>query len=101
LLDRLNWSWDEEFKNSLTLSLRPSDFWYRQCYASFQVEQSAMPVLDLVGYDNVLWASDFPHPDGLWPDSQKFIASMFADLDPTLRDKIVFSNAAKLYGLEH
>ncbi len=99
LLDRLNWSWDEEFKNSLTLSLRPSEYWHRQCYASFQWEPSAMPVLEMVGYDNVLWASDFPHPDGLWPDSQSYIESMFADLDADTRDKIVYRNAATLYGL--
>jgi len=100
LLDRLNWCWDEEFKNSLALSLRPSEYWHRQCYASFQAEESALPVLQTVGYDNVLWASDFPHPDGLWPDSQQFIAAMFGDMDPLIRDKIVYGNAAKLYGLE-
>lgn len=99
LLDRLNWTWDEEFKNSLKLSLRPSEYWYRHCYASFQAEESALPVLEMVGYDNVLWASDFPHPDGLWPDSQQYIQSMFGDLDPVLRDKIVYGNAAKLYDL--
>lgn len=58
-----------------------------------------MPVLEMVGYDNVLWASDFPHPDGLWPDSQSYIESMFADLDADTRDKIVYRNAATLYGL--
>jgi predicted TIM-barrel fold metal-dependent hydrolase len=100
LLDRLNWCWEEEFKNSLALSLRPSEYWHRQCYASFQAEESALPVLQTVGYDNVLWASDFPHPDGLWPDSQQFIAAMFGDMDPLIRDKIVYGNAAKLYGLE-
>jgi uncharacterized protein len=100
LLDRLNWCWDEEFKNTLKLSLRPSEYWYRQCYASFQAEESALPVLKTVGYDNVLWASDFPHPDGLWPDSQKFIASMFGDMDPATRDKIVYGNAAMLYDLK-
>lgn len=100
LLDRLNWTWDEEFKNSLKLSLRPSEYWYRQCYASFQAEESALPALSQVGYDNVLWASDFPHPDGLWPDSQKFITSMFGNLDADVRDKIVYGNAAHLYNLE-
>jgi len=100
LLDRLNWCWDEEFRNSLTLSLRPSEYWYRQCYASFQYEPSALSILDLVGFDNVLWASDFPHPDGLWPDSQKYIESMFEKFSAQTRDKIVYGNVARIYGLE-
>jgi uncharacterized protein len=99
LLDRLNWTWDEEFKNSLSLKLRPSEYWYRHCYASFQVEDNALPILHLVGYDNILWASDFPHPDGLWPESQAYIQAMFKDLDPDVRDKIVYGNVGRLFGL--
>jgi predicted TIM-barrel fold metal-dependent hydrolase len=99
MLDRLNWTWDEEFKNSLSLKLRPSEYWYRHCYASFQVEDNALPILHLVGYDNILWASDFPHPDGLWPESQAYIQAMFKDLDPDVRDKIVYRNVAGLFGL--
>jgi predicted TIM-barrel fold metal-dependent hydrolase len=48
----------------------------------------------------VLWASDFPHPDGLWPDSQQFISAMFGNMAPAIRDQIVYGNAAKLYDLE-
>lgn len=100
LLDRMNWSWDEEFRHSLKLSLRPSEYWYRQCHASFQAESSALPVLRIAGIDNVLWASDFPHPDGLWPDSQAHIAQLFGDLSDDERDRVIYRNAARLYGLD-
>jgi predicted TIM-barrel fold metal-dependent hydrolase len=63
------------------------------------VEDNALPILHLVGYDNILWASDFPHPDGLWPESQAYIQTMFKDLDPDVRDKIVYRNVAGLFGL--
>lgn len=100
LLDRLNWCWDEEFKNSLTLALRPVEYWKRHCFASFQYEPSAIPMLDMLGFETVLWASDFPHPDGLWPDSQSYIQSMLGHFEPAIRDKIVYGNVARLYGLE-
>ena len=100
ILDRLNWSYDEEFRHTISLSLRPSEYWYRQCHASFQTEESALPVLRHAGYDNILWASDFPHPDGIWPDSQSYIQKLFGDLDPTTRDKLAYGNAARLYGLQ-
>lgn len=99
ILDRMNWSWDEEFRHTLKLSLRPSEYWYRQCYASFQTEESALPVLHLAGLDNILWASDFPHPDGIWPDSQEYIAKLFGNLSADERDKVTYRNAAGLYGL--
>jgi predicted TIM-barrel fold metal-dependent hydrolase len=100
ILDRMNWSWDEEFRHSLKLSLRPSEYWYRQCHASFQAESSALPVLRIAGIDNVLWASDFPHPDGLWPDSQTYIAQVFGEFSDDDRDRVTYRNAARLYGLE-
>jgi predicted TIM-barrel fold metal-dependent hydrolase len=99
ILDRLNWTWDEEFRHTLKLSLRPSEYWYRQCYASFQVEESALPILKLAGIDNILWASDFPHPDGLWPDSQEYIQRMFGHLTPDERDRLTFRNVAGIYNL--
>jgi predicted TIM-barrel fold metal-dependent hydrolase len=89
----------EEFHHNLKLSERPSDFWYRQCHVSFQDETSAEPIFHLTGYDNIMWASDFPHPDGLWPDSHKFIDAQLGHLPADVRHKIIYGNAARLYGL--
>ena len=44
-----------------------------------------------------MWGSDFPHPDGVWPDSQEFIARELGAVDPVLRRKVVCDNAARLY----
>jgi len=24
-----------------------------------------------------MWGSDFPHPDGIWPDSREYIARLY------------------------
>ncbi|HEY5701257.1 MAG TPA: amidohydrolase family protein, partial [Gammaproteobacteria bacterium] len=53
--------------------------------------------LDLIGEDNVMWGSDFPHPDGVWPDSQAFIQRELGDVPNATRRKIVCENAAALY----
>ena len=99
VLDRMDMLWQEELRKSLKLPLPPSAYWHRQCAASFQNEISAGPALEAVGYDNVMWASDFPHPDGLWPDSQQFIDNQFGKLSPELCNKIIYGNAARMYGL--
>lgn len=38
-------------------------------------------------------------PDGIWPDSQKWIAEDLASVSPAVRRKILCENAGKLYGL--
>jgi predicted TIM-barrel fold metal-dependent hydrolase len=46
-----------------------------------------------------MWGSDFPHPDGVWPDSSEVIARELGHLPTAVRRKIVCENAGKLYGL--
>ncbi|HEY4126144.1 MAG TPA: amidohydrolase family protein [Rhizomicrobium sp.] len=99
VLDRMDMLWEEEFQKGLGLPRPPSEYWRRQCATCFQNEKHAAKLIDIVGSDNIMWASDFPHPDGLWPDSQKFIKDQFWDLSPDLREKITYGNAARLYGL--
>jgi len=50
-----------------------------------------------IGDGNIMWASDFPHPDGIWPDSQEYIEKELGHLPAATRHKIVCENAAKLY----
>ena len=52
------------------------------------------------GSDSFCWASDYPHADGIFPDSQSFIRDTMAHLDENLRQKLIFSNAARLYNLD-
>ena len=52
-----------------------------------------------IGPDRILWASDYPHPDGVWPNSLSAVERQMKDLSPTLRQKLTHDNAAKLYGL--
>jgi len=77
----------------------PSTFWFRQCHATFEDDMVGMEILDRIGVDNVLWASDYPHPDCTWPESQDVVVKHFAHLPDEDRDKIVFGNTARLYGL--
>src|SRR5207248_1975806 len=54
-------------------------------------------LIDELGVDNIMWGSDFPHPDGIWPDSQEYIQKELGHLPEAVRKKIVCDNAAKLY----
>jgi len=97
LLERMDLEWEEQYKD-LTLTMKPSDYWHRQCKATYQSDEAGVRLLDILGEDNIMWGSDFPHPDGVWPDSQEFIKNQLGGLPAATRNKIICGNAAKLYG---
>jgi predicted TIM-barrel fold metal-dependent hydrolase len=54
----------------------------------------------LLNHQRLMWASDHPHSDATWPDSQAVVAEHTAHLAPDVRDDILWRNCARLYGLE-
>jgi predicted TIM-barrel fold metal-dependent hydrolase len=99
VLEHMDLEWEDQFKD-LTLTMKPSQYWHRQCHATYQSDPVGMRLLDLLGEDNVMWGSDFPHPDGVWPDSREFLARETAGLADATRGKLVGGNAARLYGFD-
>ncbi len=93
---------DDEYDrlSELKLNLKPSEYWRRQGYSTFQTETVTPELVSLVGEDNIMWGSDYPHPDGVFPDSQKVIREGLGQLDERVRHKIVCETAAKLYGFK-
>jgi predicted TIM-barrel fold metal-dependent hydrolase len=80
-------------------SSEPSEYWHRQGNTTFQHETTIADVVHLVGEDTILWGNDYPHPDGIWPDSRKVLEEDLGRLDAKAQRKITCENAGKLYGL--
>jgi uncharacterized protein len=81
------------------LSMKPSDYFRRQGYTTYQQDQYLEPIIPLVGEDNIIWGADYPHPDCVWPYSQQHIDKNLALLPERVRRKITWENVAKLYGV--
>jgi len=97
VLEHMDLEWEDQFRD-LELKMKPSEYWRRQCYATYQSDPIGIRLIDVLGEDNVMWGSDFPHPDGVWPDSQEFIAREMAGVEPRVQRKVLWENAARLYG---
>ena len=69
----------------------------RNVFHSFQEDELGIRDRDIIGVENLLWGSDYPHPDGVWPDSQDTIQRCLGKLGEGSRRKIVCDNAGKLY----
>lgn len=52
------------------LRLRPSEYFARQCVISTDPDDALVAmVVQRLGADRVMWASDFPHPDARFPEA--------------------------------
>ena len=82
---------------SLESSLLPSELFRRQVFCTFQQDEVGMKLRHMIGVDNIMWASDYPHIDSTWPESQKVLAEHFRDVPEDEKRKITLTTAGKLY----
>ncbi len=99
-LERLDYVFDRRkafYDIEVDRSRLPSEFFRDHVYLTFMRDRSGILVRDMVGADNLMWSSDYPHLDSTWPNSQKMIERLVGDIPAEDRRKIIAENAAKLY----
>jgi predicted TIM-barrel fold metal-dependent hydrolase len=77
--------------------LLPSDLFHRQVFLSFQEDAVGIRLRDIIGVDNIMWGSDYPHSESTFPRSRQVLDEILADVPPDERARIVGHNAARLY----
>jgi len=80
------------------LELLPSEYFRRQGAVTFQHDPVGLANIPFTGDRCLLWGSDYPHPEGTWPNSQEVLARQFAGVAAETMERIVCLNAAELYG---
>ncbi|MEE6270054.1 MULTISPECIES: amidohydrolase family protein [Streptomyces] len=53
-----------------------------------------------IGVDNILWGSDFPHPEGTWPRTREWLANTFHDIPVTETRRILGTSAVEVFGFD-
>jgi predicted TIM-barrel fold metal-dependent hydrolase len=84
------------------LTMKPSEYFRRQCYISFDPDESTLEFTarhPLVGAERIIWASDYPHPDAKFPGVVRELLEHTEHLDAAARARIVGGNARAVYGL--
>ncbi len=97
-LDRMDFEWEDRFTD-LGLKMKPSDYWRRQCKATFQFDTIGTKLIDDMGVETLMWGSDYPHGDGVWPESDYYIEQQFGHLPEDQVRMITCENAGRFYGL--
>jgi predicted TIM-barrel fold metal-dependent hydrolase len=98
-LDRMDAVAETVSGRGARLASKPSELFRRQCFISGDPDETAAPlVVDHVGADCFLWATDYPHPDHP-PGWARALERFVAPLAPETRAKVLGANVRRLYGL--
>jgi predicted TIM-barrel fold metal-dependent hydrolase len=100
-MDRMDEFLDSYAWAAAKLSLKPSEYFRRQCVISFDPgERSAPAMAKLAGAENLIWASDFPHSDAKYPGVVDELREHTAQMSPAEQAALYGGNALRLYGIE-
>jgi predicted TIM-barrel fold metal-dependent hydrolase len=82
------------------LERKPSEYLLDHCHFGIIRDPVAIRMHEFIDMDRIMWASDFPHSVGSYPDSRKFIDDAFEGVDDAIRRKVLLENPARYYGLD-
>jgi predicted TIM-barrel fold metal-dependent hydrolase len=87
------------FRNNL--SRKPSEYFHDNCFMAASVMGPVeIERRHLIGLDNLMWGSDYPHPEGTWPNTRAWLVDRFAGVPTDETAKILGLNAAKVYNFD-
>ena len=109
-LEALDWMWGEcnVAKEHPEYDLLPSEYFRRQIYGCFWFEHGPglTTAIELLGADNILYETDFPHPTSMSPGPtsnalppRRFISDRLGHLPADVLRKLLHDNAAAVYQL--
>jgi predicted TIM-barrel fold metal-dependent hydrolase len=99
-LERLDEHWELMPEQAPLIDKRPSEYFRGRGFLTTEPEERMVPyVSQSVGDDVICYSSDYCHWDCAFPDSVSILEKR-DDLDEALKQRLVASNAAALYGLE-
>ncbi|MEE9549317.1 MAG: amidohydrolase family protein [Candidatus Binatia bacterium] len=98
-MDRMDEEYEKRASEAPLLKAKPSEYMANgNWFYSTEPEEASLPyAAERVGEDNVLFASDYPHWDGMFPHVVSTLRGR-NDLSDTAKQKILGENAKRMYG---
>lgn len=100
ILEQLDDRWERN-KSWLPVKLQhqPSFYYRRNWRSTFMIDHYAVRNRDVLGVENLMWATDYPHHGCDWPHTREVADELFRGVPADERQKMCAGNAVKLYGL--
>lgn len=77
----------------------PSYYFHRNVFLSFQEDALGIQLRKIIGVNNLLWGSNYPHMEGTFPRSAQFLKRILKGCTAQERRKITRDNTVRVYGL--
>ena len=86
------------FWDDMDLKMTPTDYFKRNIWVACDGDEVGLgPVLDLIGDDNFVWNTDYPHSDA--PDPDKALPELLEQpISEESKRKILWDNPVRLFG---
>jgi len=99
-LDRMDRHFDDKGFNDSGLKTRPSELFKRNCWIAFEpVEHCLNALVDYVGPNKILWATDYPHPDGFFPGAPAMVRKLIEGASQETISQVMAGGAKGFYAL--
>ncbi len=101
-LDRVDYTYTQRVQQDryrFKEAMLPSDYLSRNVFYGFQEDGLGIKLRDIIGVDNLLWGSDYPHVESTFPRTQQILEEILTDCTEEEKAKIAGGNAAKIYHL--
>ncbi|MGF1703719.1 amidohydrolase [Photobacterium makurazakiensis] len=83
------------------IKMLPSEYFKRQCWVTIELGEPCLrQVIEIIGYDKLLYGSDYPHPDHL-QFSTDDIASQLSELSDVELFSLMEGNAKTFFGIQN
>ncbi|MBI3743145.1 MAG: amidohydrolase family protein [Chloroflexi bacterium] len=84
----------------INLKKKPSQYIRDHVIFGIVRDPLALKLRDIIGVENLIWGSDFPHSAGDWPHSRRVIGEIFASVPEREKRQVLVENAAAFFGLD-
>lgn len=112
-LPQLLWNWDRLYKAQVgsskldhsqfagKIEMLPSEYVDRNVFTGLaNIKRRELGMRYEIGIDNMLWGTDFPHPEGTWPATRRALETTFFDIPVHETRRMLGLSAAEVFSFD-
>lgn len=98
VLERADYTWERHrWYTGVDPDVRPSDLFREHIFGCFIADNAGIGLRDVIGVDNLMFESDYPHSDSNFPASREKLADVLRDVPDDDARKIAEDNARRVF----